>query len=218
MQSTLLPSAVAETLSFNQQQIWSETDSFAVERYAQFMRHFAPDAIHVLDVGCNTGRGGQLLKQQRSHLRLCGIDLLEDRIRRVPPGIYERLIADSATALPFDDNTFDTIVAGELVEHIPASELPGMLREFHRVLTPGGRVLLTTPNPHSYLVNIRRHDVFADPSHVNIMAVPVLLDHLCQSGFSSNRVTGSGKVTRHLGERFPLFNVYGSYLTISQKN
>ncbi len=217
MQSTLHSSAVAETLSFNQQQVWSETDSFALERYAQFLRHFTADAVHILDVGCNTGRGGQLLKQQRSYLQLCGIDLLDDRIRRIPPGIYDRLIADSATTLPFDDDSFDTIVAGELVEHIPAPELPGMLREFYRVLKPGGRVLLTTPNPHSYLVNIRRYDVFADPSHVNIMAVPVLVGHLNRSGFTSTRVTGSGKVSRHLGERFPLFNVYGSYLTISQK-
>ena len=205
------------TLAANEQQTWSETDTFALERYSQFVRHMPTHGTHVLDVGCNTGRGGQRIKQHCPHLKLYGIDLVEDRIRRIPPGIYDHLLADSATTLPFADASFDTIVAGELVEHIPADELPSMLREFHRVLRPGGRLLLTTPNPHSYLVNLRKHDMYADPSHINIMAVSVLSGHLNQAGFASTRVTGSGKVSRHLGERFPLFNVYGSYLTVSQK-
>lgn len=157
------------------------------------------------------------MKQHGPYLKLYGIDLEEDHIRRIPPGIYDQLLSDSATSLPFADASFDTIVAGELVEHIPAHELPVMLREFHRLLRPGGRLLLTTPNPHSYLVNLRQHDIFADPSHINIMAVSVLSGHLSETGFASTRVTGSGKVSRHPGERFPLFNGYGSYLTVSQK-
>ncbi|MBC3785689.1 class I SAM-dependent methyltransferase [Spirosoma utsteinense] len=206
-----------DTLRFNQNQVWSETDSFALERYAQFTQYLPQQALSVLDVGCNTGRGGQVLKQKKPHLKLWGIDMVEDRIRRIPGGVYEHLVAGSATSIPAEDNSFCAIVAGELVEHIPVAVFPTMLSEFYRVLKPGGRVLLTTPNPKSYLVYLRKHSIYADPSHVNIMHQKQLVDQLTKAGFVSTSVMGSGKVSRHLGDRFPLFNVYGSYLTISQK-
>lgn len=205
------------TLHANQRQVWSETDNFALERYAQFINYLPLDAIAILDVGCNTGRGGVLIKQKQPHRQLWGIDLVEDRIRRVPNGVYEHLLVGSATSIDADDNSFDAIIAGEFVEHVPAPALSIVLSEFYRVLKPNGRVLLTTPNPTSFLVHIRKHDIFADPSHVNIMAKTELIDYLHQAGFVNNRVIGSGKVSRYLGDRFPLFNVYGSYLSVSDK-
>ena len=206
-----------ENLQSNERQVWSETDNFALERYAQFMNFLPPKAISILDVGCNTGRGGALIKQKQPHRQLWGIDLVEDRIRRAPSGVYEQLLVGSATNIDVDDNSFDAIVAGELVEHIPPPAFPLVLKEFYRVLRPNGRVLLTTPNPTSFLVNIRKHNIFDDPSHVNIMAKQELVNYLHQAGFVNNRVTGSGKISRYFGYRFPLFNIYGSYLTISDK-
>ena len=206
-----------DTLHVNQSQVWSETDDFALERYAQFMNYLPESAITILDVGCNTGRGGAVIKHRQPHRQLWGIDLVEDRIRRVPKGVYEHLLVGSATTIDADDNSFDAVVAGEFVEHIPAPALSSVLNEFYRVLKPAGQVLLTTPNPTSFLVHIRKHDIFGDPSHVNIMAKQELLGYLLQAGFVNNRVVGSGKVSRYLGDRFPLFNVYGSYLTVSDK-
>ena len=205
------------TLNLNQRQVWSETDDFSLKRYDQFINYLPRNAVAILDVGCNTGRGGALIKQKQPHRQLWGIDLVEDRIRRVPNGVYEQLLVGSATDIEADDNSFDAIVAGEFVEHVPAPELSIVLSEFYRVLRPNGRVLLTTPNPTSLLVNIRKHDIFADPSHVNIMAKQELVNYLHQAGFVNTQVMGSGKVSHYLGDRFPLFNVYGSYLTISDK-
>lgn len=157
------------------------------------------------------------MKALRPQLQLWGIDLVEERIAKVPDGIYEGLFAGSATQIPVDDDTFDAIVAGELVEHIPAPVMAELLDEFYRVLKPGGRLLLTTPNPNSYLVNIRKHNIFDDPSHVNIMAYEKLCEHLSLANYITYAVVGSGKVSRYAGERFPLFNIYGSYLTVSEK-
>lgn len=49
------------------------------------------------------------------------------------------------TALPADDETFDTIICCEVLEHLDVDPM-FMLSEFNRVLKPGGRLLLTTPN------------------------------------------------------------------------
>ena len=50
----------------------------------------------------------------------------------------------SASAMTFPDAHFDTIVSIETLEHIP--DLAGAAKEMHRVLRPGGELLITVPN------------------------------------------------------------------------
>ena len=45
--------------------------------------------------------------------------------------------------LPFDDNTFDSIISTEVFEHI--FNLNDIIKELHRVLKPGGNMLITIP-------------------------------------------------------------------------
>lgn len=52
--------------------------------------------------------------------------------------------ADMNLALPFEDDAFDALVSQEGVEHL--ENLAGFLRECRRVLRPGGRIWITTPN------------------------------------------------------------------------
>ena len=42
--------------------------------------------------------------------------------------------------------TFDLVVAAEVIEHLPASAVPAFVKELYRLTSPGGRVVLTTPN------------------------------------------------------------------------
>ena len=46
---------------------------------------------------------------------------------------------------PYDDGSFDTVLCGELVEHLTADPMH-MMTEIHRILKPGGHLVLTTPN------------------------------------------------------------------------
>lgn len=50
--------------------------------------------------------------------------------------------------LPFADSSFDNIVAGEFIEHIENPVF--FLKECHRVLKSGGRLIITTPNIYCY--------------------------------------------------------------------
>jgi SAM-dependent methyltransferase len=64
-----------------------------------------------------------------------GVDYLTDRSKPDVVG--------SALDLPFDDESFDTVVSTEVLEHVP--DPLRALREMHRVLRPSGHLILTTP-------------------------------------------------------------------------
>ena len=51
-------------LELNRAQIVSEEDAYTVHRYRQFVTHLPSNIQSVLDVGCNTGRGGRVIKDK----------------------------------------------------------------------------------------------------------------------------------------------------------
>lgn len=53
-------------------------------------------------------------------------------------------ISTETTKLPFGDQSFDVVVSFDVFEHIPDTE--GHIQEVRRILAPGGRYLLATPN------------------------------------------------------------------------
>ena len=60
------------------------------------------------------------------------------------------LVAGDLQALPFGEASFDRIAVLEVVEHLPADGIPRYLSGLRRLLAPGGRLLLSTPNYRSY--------------------------------------------------------------------
>jgi SAM-dependent methyltransferase len=104
----------------------------------------------VLDVGCSQGIASLLLA--REGRRVVGIDrelealeFARSRLLDEEAAIQERttFLHGEATALPFDDASFDTVLLGELLEHQIQVRPP--LDEARRVLRPGGRVIITVP-------------------------------------------------------------------------
>ncbi len=83
--------------------------------------------------------------------------------------------------LPFRDKKFDTIVAGEIIEHLV--ELPFFLRECRRVLKDNGILLITTPNADglsSFLAGtIKRYN----PFHVLMFNKGTLQKYMDKLGF-----------------------------------
>ncbi|HXB91675.1 MAG TPA: methyltransferase domain-containing protein [Puia sp.] len=208
---------LSQYVDLNKQQFVSEIDTFTEKRYAQFYKYFGKEDRRVLDIGCNTGRGGMILRQLEPALRVTGLDIIEDRIRRIPEGLYERLILSPADSIDVPDNFFDAVVAGEVIEHIHPNDADAVLKEINRTLRPGGKILLTTPNPRAILVLMGRDDVLKDPSHIGLMMPAQLKEKLIRCGFEKVRFKGSGKMTKYLPDNFPLFSVFGSYLAIATK-
>lgn len=200
----------------NLKQLESENDSFTVDRYRQFYRFFPEKASIVLDIGCNTGRGGFVLKSLDPHLLIHGLDAVQHRVDRLPLEIYQRRIHGLSTKIPADDATYDVVVAGEFIEHIYHRDVEQTLEEIFRVLRIGGRLLLTTPNPYDWKRRLRGQTVLGG-SHVSQHFPDALRWKLKMMGFANVKIYGSGKVSRYLGSRFPLLSIYGSYLALGDK-
>ena len=154
----------------NLKQVWSEVDSFTTDRYLHFSKYIK-DRNSVLDIGCNTGRGGEVLKKIFPNLKLYGIDLIKERIDKISTGVYHELFNESIITSNCKGYKFDFIVAGEVIEHIQESLFKDMLYNCNCMLNDNGYMVFTTPNPNSLLVKLGRTKVFDDPSHVNILSI-----------------------------------------------
>ena len=104
----------------------------------------------VLDVATGPGYAAALAAERGANV--VAVDLSREMIdlaAELHPEIEFRQ-AD-ANELPFGDATFDAVVSNLLMPHV--SDLPAVVREFARVVRPGGRVALTTwdPEPPTYL-------------------------------------------------------------------
>lgn len=91
--------------------------------------------------------------------------LVSNKLRQERYGISEVRECDlSKDTLPYSDQSFDVVNFSETLEHLNFNPLP-VVKELHRVLKPGGRVLITTPNALRLGNRVRflmGHNVFAD--------------------------------------------------------
>jgi 2-polyprenyl-3-methyl-5-hydroxy-6-metoxy-1,4-benzoquinol methylase len=105
----------------------------------------------VLDLGC--GSGSFLASIGRSGRPLAGVDiamrwLIVARKRLDEEGLSQiPLVCGCSERLPFADRTFEGIIAGDVIEHV--TDQRATLAEAHRVLEPGGRLFLASPNRFS---------------------------------------------------------------------
>jgi 2-polyprenyl-3-methyl-5-hydroxy-6-metoxy-1,4-benzoquinol methylase len=200
----------------NRSQTWSETDSFTIERYKQFSKWISNDD-RVLDIGCNTGRGGCTLKEENPNIGLHGVDLVQERVEKIPKGIYESTQVCSVEECTFPNEFFNVIVAGEIIEHLPTEVMHAVLDACRNKLVVGGKLILTTPNPNSLMVKLGRRAVFNDPSHVNILSHQQLKEIAIRHQFRIKCVMGSGKAIRYVSASLPFMFVFGSYLMVLEK-
>lgn len=98
----------------------------------------------VADIGCGPGRVTAHLRDLG--LSVFGIDLSPRMVavaRRSHPDL--RFAAGSMTALGLVDGALGGVVAWYSIMHVPRARLSEVFAEFHRVLAPGGNVLLAFP-------------------------------------------------------------------------
>jgi dolichol-phosphate mannosyltransferase len=113
-----------------------------IQRYWQRRRHrittsWARSAERVLDIGC----GSSVIIQSLNNA--VGMDVSMGKLRFLRQRGIE-LVRGSAFALPFRDATFDCVISSQVIEHIPYDEV--LFSEINRVLQPGGRLIIGTPD------------------------------------------------------------------------
>jgi SAM-dependent methyltransferase len=106
---------------------------------------FARPDSDVLDAGCGSGRVFQHRLAGRVR-HVIGVDVTDQM--RDNKNIDTSTKADLGN-LPFDDETFDLVVMSTVAEHLREPER--VFLELARVLRPGGRLLVLTPNRWHYV-------------------------------------------------------------------
>ena len=111
-------------------------------------RRLLQPGLSVLDAGA--GAGELFPHDYRALCReVVGVDL-DPRVVRNPT--LTRGVVASLDAMPFPEGAFDLVFSRWVFEHLP--DPARVAAEFHRVLRPGGRVVVITPNRWHYMTAI----------------------------------------------------------------
>ena len=130
----------------------AEPERFAARR-AFLLEHVAAGE-RVLDLGC--GDGAFAAELVRAGCAVTMADVADEALRRArarAPGAEAVALVEGAP-LPFGEDAFDVVWAGEVLEHV--ADVVGLLAEVRRVLRWGGRLLVTTPWHGRLVVGHRR--------------------------------------------------------------
>lgn len=173
----------------------------------------------ILDIGCYEGSMGVLIQEKNN--KVIGIDItMPGLIGAIKKGII-CICSDLSKSFPFKNESFDTIIAGEIIEHIIDTDF--FIEEIKRILKPAGKIIITTPNTASFgrrlllLMGINPHfeASLTFPSkpagHVRYYTSDLLISFLEYHGLkieelTSNVInfTGSGSISSQwLAKLFP---------------
>ncbi|MFH1150987.1 MAG: class I SAM-dependent methyltransferase [Actinomycetota bacterium] len=127
-----------------------------------FRKHIPPGS-RVLDVGSGYSIFFLITTDWDYEITCCDLDAAAmEKMRGLVPN-WRWLVSDAVT-LPFEDGSFDSVYAGEIIEHVP--EAASALSEWTRVLKGGGTLILTTPNRDRLLARANRRAAPVHPEHV----------------------------------------------------
>lgn len=97
----------------------------------------------LLDVGCGEGTLGTLVSSRYKEVH--GVDISPVAVELAnQAGLIAHTVNINDEPLPYGDNTFDTVVSLDVIEHV--FDPRDFLSEIHRVLKHGGHAVISTPN------------------------------------------------------------------------
>ncbi len=101
---------------------------------------------HVVDIGCGNGSLVHQIRQA-GYMHVVGVDVSAEQVELARERSLDDIIqADLLEWLDTTDERFDAVVAVDLIEHFDPADVLDALDRVWRVLVPGGRVIIRTPN------------------------------------------------------------------------
>jgi SAM-dependent methyltransferase len=111
-------------------------------------------SMRVIDVGCGAGRhafeayrrGADVVAFDQDATEIEGVGTILDAMAdagEVPASATAETVVGDALALPYADETFDVVIASEILEHVPDDD--AAISELMRVLKVGGTLAVTVP-------------------------------------------------------------------------
>jgi SAM-dependent methyltransferase len=138
-----------ETIWAREASLEAELATLAYERSRHTLalyRDYLPTGAPILEAGC--GLGIEVIRLSKLGYRVLGVDYAVNALRRLRAAQPEPpLVAADIHCLPFRDESFGGYLSFGVLEHFEWGLGPG-LREAHRILRPGGVLVLTIPAPN----------------------------------------------------------------------
>ena len=127
----------------------------------------------LLDIGCGDGDVTLLLKESSGAKEVFGVEIAPEAVTIAQgKGIKAHKLDIDEVKLPFEEEYFDLIYCGELIEHL--FDPDHLLKEIYRVLKAKGTCVLTTPNlagwPNRFalLLGYQPYPMAASPSNEGV--------------------------------------------------
>ena len=128
------------------------------ERRVNLLTSHLKPGMQVLEIGCGTGIFTKEIAKHKVNLIAIDIspELLDDARINVPSNNVQFQI-ENAYELSFADNSFDSIIASSVLHHL---EIENAIKEFYRVLKPGGTAIFSEPNMMNPQIAIQKNVPF----------------------------------------------------------
>ena len=138
----------------------------------------------VLEAGAGEGYGADMIADVAAHV--IGLDYDESAVAHIRTR-YPRVDMrhGNLAELPLDDESVDVVVNFQVIEHL--WDQAQFLRECHRVLAPGGELLISTPNRITFSPG---RDTPLNPFHTRELNAAELTELLEEAGFRVELATG----------------------------
>jgi SAM-dependent methyltransferase len=162
----------------------------------------------IVDIGCGDGAATGLAAHCNPAHHVVGVDWSADALRRARPlGLTLIQGGVDSPGLPVATGTADVVIMSELIEHLVDTD--SAIEEVHRVLRPGGALLLSTPNLAAWfnrgLLALGTQPVFSEVSlrgvfgrpgsqvagHLHLFTRRALVEFLEANGFACVNVAGA---------------------------
>ncbi|MGH7145167.1 MAG: class I SAM-dependent methyltransferase [Planctomycetota bacterium] len=174
---------------------WDATRGIEIaQAVLKFIRRVGdPADLRILDIGC--GCGGVVGEVEKAR-ELVGIELSEVAVETARKNFGHRsdvrFLQMDATKPDFPDGYFDVAVARELVEHVP--EPAKVIAGAHRVVRPGGLLVVTSPNRDSFHLRMNRllghADFMCSVDHVKEYTYSEMCSMITAAGFQVEAAEG----------------------------
>lgn len=162
---------------------FGEIDGNPMQKRIYLTKEMVGAPKKVLDVGCSGGWLDKFYFRDTERVRVFGITNNNLECRKMKKCGIKPILFDFNTKkkLPFKGGSFDFVLGGEVIEHMLYPKF--FIEEAHRVLKPGGRIVLSTPNGFHVWARLkflfgRQPPVLAFEEHLRLYGKREILDLL----------------------------------------
>ena len=143
--------------------------------------------LRILDVGCGDGVITKRLRDRFPEAEIEGLDIdgvRLDRARAYSQGVTFR--QGDVNSLPYDECIFGIVLCHHVLEHVVDDTQ--VIKECHRVLVPGGLLILGIPHEGGIIGKILRRmhsKLYAEGEHINFYTISGMRKLILEQGFIS---------------------------------